>query len=132
MKSIRRGQALLDIPEGWAYVDKTNSVGIFRESDGRGAINVSTMTRSANTDADLPEVLSLFSHGVAAPTICDSLPSESRGVYGECSRDGKLWRYWIVEHADELVLVSYNCAPADFDPNEADDVCRIVRSIRHV
>jgi hypothetical protein len=131
MKSIRRGQALLDLPEGWAFVDKENSVGIFRESDGRGAVNVSTIIRPASTNADLPEVLSFFSQGAASPIVSDALPSGSHGVYGECSREGKSWSYWIVEHVDQLVLISYNCATADIDPNEVDDVHKIVRSIRH-
>src|SRR5688572_8603490 len=124
MKTILRNGICLDLPVGWNYVERKNSLGLYRECDGRGAMNISTMVTNRRIGPE--ELLATFSHGMATADRSWVGPDNASSVFGECNREGRIWRYWVIEYPDRAVFVSYNSAIIDIDENETDEVAKIV------
>ena len=118
--------------DGWEFCERPASVAFFRTRDGRGAINISKMEKREGGDADAESLLALFSRESARLRRIDPWQSGVDVAFGECERDGRLWRYWVFWRRPRAVFVSYNCRLENRDDEELAEVEATVRSINMI
>lgn len=119
----------IDVPDGWEFVERASSVALFRCYRGKGAINVSKM-EAPDTETNPLELIGVFSEGYAGHRPIDAWQSGVEVAFGDCERDGRHWRYWVLWRRPIAVFLSYNCKVENISQDEIGEVEQIVHSTR--
>ena len=133
------GWCSLHMPDGWVHEDDTETISIFRQQDGVGALQLSFVRRiglelhASEAGATLAKSYAkqrgwLLDDDSIRITIVDrSFCAEFE--YVELGDDSTYWQVWHIVDSTRLVFATYLCAPS-YAGIECEERKAIIASLR--
>jgi hypothetical protein len=132
-----KGWASVDLPQGWVQKDGSESVNIFRENAGVGALQMSFARRKRNDLPTVDEAVELarsfadqrgWRLGSSAVSV-GMVDGRPFAMFSCTDSDSTFWQVWHVVDRERAAFITYVCESGDAEQERVDREA-IVNSFR--